>query len=284
MLSGAVCEPGFALRIAEGTYDYERSDKFPGSWRIGVANGKGILMPDRHIRTDVMAGVMGMLGHSPRAAQDFFTRGGTVTINVDGEDIQVSSRMQYLVAERRWAAGYDSDEGDGLGAAVTAATTVFLDPGTGEGKSSAQVAEAFFAIVADNRGDGAGPFDDGWQLSLGLRKYVDHILELQSVDFAPGETRSLFWPTVWWNVQNVAAATLNEAASMGNAFIQHPELTWEMLFGLLGREGIHPPVWQGIADTHWSRLSNADTRVGKSKTLSTIPTDLPDGRRTGEPG
>jgi len=127
VLSYATCDPGFARTIAEQVYNYETGVEFPGTWSQGVADGTWFTMPDGSLRTDVMAGVMAMLGRSPQAAQEFFTQGGSSTISIDGYEVTVNDRMQYLIASRIWATEWGSDEGAGLGAALEAAAGFSAD-------------------------------------------------------------------------------------------------------------------------------------------------------------
>ncbi len=108
VLSYASCETGFASQIAHAAYDYETGPVFPGSWMAGAP---GLALPDGSRRSDVMCGVMGMLGNSGGASEGFFS--GT----------EGAKRLQYLVVERTWSVDTGSDEADGLGRALEAATS-----------------------------------------------------------------------------------------------------------------------------------------------------------------
>ena len=74
---------------------------------------------------DPLAGILRALGHNPEAAQNFFTQGGDETVSIHDKDVRVNSRLQYLTQDRTWADYGYSDEGNGLGQALRAATTVF---------------------------------------------------------------------------------------------------------------------------------------------------------------
>jgi hypothetical protein len=153
---------GFAHTVAAGVYDYERGDDFPGSWSQGVAAGTGFTLPDGSQLTDPMPGVMTMLSTSPDAAQQFFTQGGTTTVTLDGQQFQVNSRLQYLIAERTWSTGRGSDEGDGLGRALDAAT----------GNPSSKVSDQVFAIV-----DAKTMGENGWKPYTDMRDGLASIMQ-----------------------------------------------------------------------------------------------------------
>lgn len=181
-------DAAFATRVAEAVYDYETSgEDFPGSWRQVAGDHDGLTMPDESRRTDVMAGVMAMLGHSPDAGQRFFSGGPTTTVEVDGQEMTVTERLQYLIKERTWAPGKGSDEGEGLGAALRAATTEHRNRER-TGQTSAELATQVFGLIAgktrENNG-GLADFtwgaDNGWEMWRGMRDDVAAIL----ADYAP---------------------------------------------------------------------------------------------------
>lgn len=181
-------DAAFATRVAEAVYDYETSgEDFPGSWRQVAGDHDGLTMPDESRRTDVMAGVMAMLGHSPDAAQRFFSGGPTTTVEVDGQEMTVTERLQYLIQERTWAPGKGSDDGEGLGAALRAATTEHRNRER-TGQTSAELATQVFGLIAgktrENNGglaDFAWGADNGWEMWRGMRDDVAAIL----ADYAP---------------------------------------------------------------------------------------------------
>jgi hypothetical protein len=89
---------------------------------------------------------------------------------VDGRVADVNSRLRYLVADRTWAAGRGSDEGDGLGRALEAAGGV-----VGSGGQAAladQVAGQVFDVV-----QAAESGVQGWQVSVGMRDSAVALME-----------------------------------------------------------------------------------------------------------
>jgi hypothetical protein len=141
------------------------------------------MMPGGRQRTDAMAGVMAMLGHTPEAAQEFFSSGGTTTIDVDGAEVAVNARLQYLLADRVWASGQGSDEGDSLGAALDAAVTTVRNRAPG-GVLSARITTQLVALVGGRSGlaegwdlgDALGRDHSQWQIPTGMRDSVAGIL------------------------------------------------------------------------------------------------------------
>jgi hypothetical protein len=133
-------------------------------------------------RIDVMASLMKALEHNPEAARNFFSDPGgpTVTIEVDGEDVEVSERMKYLIVDRTWSHMTDPTNGGNLGGALEAATTAVRDQTT-EGRTSAELASEMFLIIGGATGDDAsgGLFglgsNDGWQMWDGMRESVADI-------------------------------------------------------------------------------------------------------------
>ena len=152
VLSYGSYDTRFGATIADGAYAYERSDGFPG-WG-GSSSPNYVVMPGGSHRTDVMAGVMTMLGNSPGAAQQFFTTGGTVPVTVDGQTVQVSEKLQYLTTEHSWDMSLSSeslsDGGDGLGQALEAATTTYRNQ-EATGQASATIATQMFAIMGQSQ-------------------------------------------------------------------------------------------------------------------------------------
>lgn len=130
---------------------------------------------------DPMVGVLSALSLSPEAAQGFFTRGETTTVDVGGVEVTVGERLQYLVVDRTWAS--HRSPGDALGTALEAATTVFRDQG-GLGETSATIAGQTFALIGYQTGKGAEGWrgDQGWQMHDGLRVHVAQMLASYGAD------------------------------------------------------------------------------------------------------
>lgn len=176
----------FAATVAEGLYDFERSDDFH-TW-AGVAGQHGqFTLPGGAQITDVMPGVMTMLGTNPDAAQAFFNGGPTTTIEVDGQQLTVTERLKYLIQDRTWAPGRGSDDGQGLGSALESATTAYRNR-EATGAMSAEIATQVFSLIAQQTGEGAdGGFlgfgaDNGWEMWRGMRDSVARMLADYSAD------------------------------------------------------------------------------------------------------
>ncbi len=185
LLSSGRFDTEFATTVAGGVYDYERAwDEEWGTplWRPRSSDpSTGYVVADsqgRQVR-DPMAGIMLMLARDPIAGQAFFLGGGTESVEIAGQDLQVFARLHYLVTERTWAV--DPDNGGALGAALEAATTILRDGGE-QGRRSAEIAGATFALIGEKTGDGAsGGFlgigaDQGWQMWDGLRPHLARML------------------------------------------------------------------------------------------------------------
>lgn len=176
----------FATTVAEGLYEFERSDEFM-TWAGVVGTGRSFTLPGGSMRTDVMPGVMTMLSTNPDAAQAFFNGGPTTTIEVDGQELTVRERLQYLIQDRTWAPARGSDDGLGLGSALESATTHYRNRDE-TGALSAQLATQVFGLIAAKTGEGAdGGFlgfgaDNGWEMWHGMRESVARMLADYSAD------------------------------------------------------------------------------------------------------
>ncbi len=170
----------FLDTVSTKVYDYERGDlaesgrrwgdRTPdSSWYAYDANGDYL---DVH---DPLAGVLGALGHNAEASQNFFTQGGDETVEMHDQDLVVNSRLKYLTQDRTWAGSKNSDEGDGLGQALRAATTVFRNR-LPSGETSATLASQTIALVGWKTHD-----DDGWHMYDDMRDDVADII----ADYTP---------------------------------------------------------------------------------------------------
>jgi hypothetical protein len=181
----------FLDTVAVKVYDYETNDMADNdqhwadrtpdsSWYAYDKDGNYLQVHDP------LAGVMGALGHNPEASQHFFTQGGDETVSIHDEDVTVNSRLQYLTQDRTWSDSRFSDEGDGLGKALRAATTVFRNR-EATGESSATIASQTIALVGSKTHEGkSGGFlgigqDDGWKMYSGMRDEMADIV----ADYAP---------------------------------------------------------------------------------------------------
>lgn len=108
--------------------------------------------------TDGMANLLGAMGNSPEGAQRFF---------MESDGSVDEDRLEYLVTDRTFSAIDGSDEGDGLGEALQAATVGGTDGENGDWNRNegATLASSTFQLIADHSGtgDGFGP-DDKWHM------------------------------------------------------------------------------------------------------------------------
>jgi len=152
--------------VAPKVYDYEQdgldgrwADRTPtDGWFVYDAEGQYL---QSH---DPLAGVLGALGNNAEAAQHFFSYGPQEQVEINGKKIWVSSRMKYLIQDRTWSGSRYSDEGDGLGRALEAATTTYRNDQT-TGLVSAELATQSIALI------GAATHD-GWKMYKDMRDNV----------------------------------------------------------------------------------------------------------------
>jgi len=181
----------FLDTVATKVYDYETHDmsdnlqhwreRTPDEyWYAFDKDGNQI-----NVR-DPLAGIMGALGHNPEEAQKFFTEGGNETVSIHDQDVSVNSRLKYLTQDRTWSGSDLSDEGDGLGKALRAATTVFRNR-VDSGATSASLASQSIALLGSHIGDGQADgfmgigHHDGWNMYTGMRDEIADIV----ADYTP---------------------------------------------------------------------------------------------------
>lgn len=166
LLGSGTFSLAFLGRVSEGVYEYEREyhENHRGDpWAARSGNPATSLVvydADGQIVRDPMAGVMSALGKNPDAAQNFFAGGDEVTVKVDGQDMQVSDRLKYMLVDRDGPATTDAP----LGSALEAATTAHRND-NGTGRTSADLAGQTFALVGQDVKSG-GDLPDGMRLSL----------------------------------------------------------------------------------------------------------------------
>lgn len=125
---------------------------------------------------DPMANVLGGLGNNPAAAQEFFNTGVSKEVTIDGKKVWISERMQYLIQKRQWSKSAYSDEGDGLGSALQAATTYYRNDES-SGMTSADLATQAIALTGQwQKGDEEGGDGDDKQMYTGMRSHIASIL------------------------------------------------------------------------------------------------------------
>jgi hypothetical protein len=106
---------------------------------------------------DGLANLLGGMEHSPQAAKDFFMG------HYDGSTQNLDQRMDYLVGggdNRTWDVADNSDDGDGLGRALEAAT-VGEDHRTADGTA---IASKLFSNIAEYGGKADGTFTHEWHI------------------------------------------------------------------------------------------------------------------------
>jgi len=179
----------FLGKVAADCYDYERRNDDSPVWAPKTGADYGFPAdPDWDRKgpanLDVLSNIMRGLSHNPEAAQDFFTQGGEEKVEVGRHDVEVNSRLEYLLQDRTWSRDRMSDEGDGLGDALRAASTTFRNR-LGSGETSAKIASQTIALLGDKTGDGAhgghwylmgGGASAGWKMPTALRSDVADIL------------------------------------------------------------------------------------------------------------
>ncbi len=215
-LRNGVYATPFLDTVSVGVYDYERATAKDGPlWRPRSqidSTYLGAYAPDGGQAYDPLESVMAGLGHNAEAAQHFFTGGGTenITIHAGTGDVTVpvNGRMKYLIDDRVWP----TENGDGLGNALEAASTTWRDRGP-QGQVSAQIASQAFALIGDKTGQGAhdgirdwGPWaDNGWQMPTAMRDSVARMLSTYMPDVfrvAPGGNSSDTLGGTWYSTSN----------------------------------------------------------------------------------
>ena len=179
----------FLDTVATDAYDYERKHDDDPVWAPKTGGDYGFPVDPRWDREsvanlDVMTNIMRGLSHNADAAQHFFSQGGDDKVKINGQDVEVNARLHYLLQDRTWSSSDTSDEGDALGDALRAATTVYRNR-LETGETSATIASQTIALLGDKTGDGAhgghwyllgGGSSAGWKMPEALRSDVADIL------------------------------------------------------------------------------------------------------------
>ncbi|MEJ7635850.1 hypothetical protein [Aeromicrobium sp.] len=179
--SGADYDPDFIDKLGSDVLEWEKDQDGPVWGPRNGSDGVWIRDPDKveitewtneygdpvynvsgGLASDGMANVLAGMGSSPEGAQRFFTTS-------DGETDQ--DRLEYLMLHRTFSESDNSDEGDGLGEALQAATIGGTDGESGDytDEKAAGLATDVFQLIADNSGtddkedlgtdDAGGPLD-----------------------------------------------------------------------------------------------------------------------------
>ncbi|MBW9205191.1 hypothetical protein KV097_04485 [Mumia sp. zg.B17] len=210
--AGGEYDAAFISDLSSRVLDWER-DQDDAVWGpLAEASGQWIRDPDRVTlneytfnngyedetnytfegghATDGLANLLGAMGSSPEGAQRFFSDG-------DGVD---DDRLEYLMFKRTFSSEgvTRSDEGDGLGEALEAATTGHLRSGENSGPPSlgdytderaAALASKVFTLIGENRGTGntdhlldpkkqgtgGGGIGDEWHMWSEMRDSIGNI-------------------------------------------------------------------------------------------------------------
>jgi hypothetical protein len=164
----------FLDTVSTAVYDYEKKHNGDGPlWRprSEIPNAYcGVHEPDGGHAFDPMASIMVALGNNAEASQHFFSGGGTSKTTLDGHDVQVNSRLKYMLYDRIWP----TDDGDALGKALESATTVLRDT-SAQGTTSATIASQTIALLGGRIGEGDSgwnPFDKSYQIPTGMTDSV----------------------------------------------------------------------------------------------------------------
>ncbi|NDL58935.1 DUF6571 family protein [Phytoactinopolyspora mesophila] len=218
----------FLGHIGDEIYAYERDADGSPVWgpkapmnNILDTNGQPVI--------DVMASYMAALGKNPDASQNFFNGGPMVTLEINGEDVRVRERMQYMLQERTWDYATDHTNGGYFGEALEAATTYYRDDGM-DGSLSAALAGQTFALIGEETRT-----NDGWKMWNGMRDSVANMLASYSPDLLrvanSEKTDSAFGSS--WTV-SPETDLYGDGAPYG--VVMDPELI-EQILGTFGEDG-----------------------------------------------
>lgn len=251
----------FLDHIGDEIYEYETSAD-GAVWGPKSANMDEVMDTEGNKVVDVMAGYMGALENNPLAAQDFFTQGGDVEVDIEGEKVQMNERLKYMIQDRTWDHFADPSNGGQFGGALEAATTYFRnDEHTGE--ESAEIASQTFALIGDRTGDGSGDgflgmgASDGWQMWNGMRGNVANIMASYGPDMMriarTGDSDGMGPP---WTV-GPETDILGEGAPYGA--MMDPELVQQILgtYGKDGQDEHLQTVLSGVAAASQWRMGTA---------------------------
>ncbi|MDQ4114746.1 MAG: hypothetical protein M3306_27170 [Actinomycetota bacterium] len=158
---GSEFQTDFMYNLADDVYNWEKSHDGDPVWG---PKGVGLKDPDADVTAtnqgrggwswtgradDGMANLLGGMANSPEAAQQFFKDGDLD--NGDKDD-----RFDYFIRERTFSGDKGSDEGDGFGLALEAATVGARE--SGDAEFSNHLTDRLFKTIAEHSNSGA----EGW--------------------------------------------------------------------------------------------------------------------------
>jgi hypothetical protein len=196
-------EPDFLSDLTGRVYDWER-DQNGAVW--GPRNDNDVVNPfltdlgdgtydGKYVYGgDGLANLLGAMEHTPEAAHDFFDAGYP-----DGDTSQDNDRLKYLLEDRTFSDDRGSDNGNGLGIALEAASVGSREDNP---EWSANFTSEMFNTIADKSGSGDGNLlgwdypDDKWHIWPGMADNLGNIGASYSSDIydivggspAPGDT------------------------------------------------------------------------------------------------
>ncbi|WP_053207472.1 hypothetical protein [Jiangella muralis] len=250
LMSQGVYSRPFLNQVGDDLYEYEAEGENGAVWGPKSANMDEVMDTNGRPVVDVMATFMVSLSNNPLAAQDFFTQGGTEEMEINGQKVQVNSRLQYLTQERHWGDADASNGGD-LGLALEAATTTYRDAEE-TGADSAVIASQTIALLGEETRT-----NDGWKMYHGMRGSIANILGAYGPDVMRiamnGDRDTNF--SEW--VTDPETQHYGDGAPYGAAF--DPALVTELLntYGEDGNEEHLNTVLTGIAAASQMRFGDA---------------------------
>ena len=187
VLSRGVFSGEFYSTVLTGVYDFEQTLAHHGWQQRSTDESGGYtgpVAPGGQHAYDPLANLLLAGGRNAAVVQSFLTSGTTREIPqlVSSEGpgatsagkkypTEVNDRLAYLLLEREWP----TDDGDGLGTALLAAST-HLRGNDAQGRASATVAAQVVSIAGSAVGSGAHWLGDGWQVPKGVVDDVTAIL------------------------------------------------------------------------------------------------------------
>ncbi|AYY12223.1 hypothetical protein EF847_05385 [Actinobacteria bacterium YIM 96077] len=272
----------FLDHVGDELYEYER-DADGAAWEPKASNAiGGVRDANGDEAVDVMAMYMSALGNNPEAAQNFFDGGNTTTVELNGQEVEVNERLQYMTTERTWQHRTDPTNGGRLGEALEAATTHFRDQ-SDNGRVSAKIASQTFALIGDKTGEGSSDgilgfgASEGWQMWDGMRGNVANMLASYGPDLMRlGRGHSDDLGSGW--TAGPEEDLFGDGAPYGAAM--DPELVGEIL-GTYGKDGQREhldTVMSGVMASSQQRIGLALEESLNDGTEPSAPVAMLEGR------